>query len=203
MSVLSVLNPANETPVTKIELFDLEATDAALARATEAATKWRDVTPSNRAHLLRRFAQVVDEHNEELAQLEVANSGHTISNARWEAENVRNVLAYYSGAPERHSGKQIPVAGGVDLTLIAVTVAAIVAAYGFLIPRLLAVRRLPFADPTTQLIGKTATVTEALQPEGMVSLSGTLWLASASQGTLEVGRQVRIVQVEGLRLTVR
>ncbi len=48
--------------------------------------------------------------------MEVANSGHTIGNARWEAGNVRDVLAYYSGAPERHSGKQIPVAGGVDLT---------------------------------------------------------------------------------------
>jgi acyl-CoA reductase-like NAD-dependent aldehyde dehydrogenase len=59
---------------------------------------------------------VVDEHNEELAQLEVANSGHTIGNARWEAGNVRDVLNYYSGAPERHSGKQIPVAGGVDIT---------------------------------------------------------------------------------------
>jgi acyl-CoA reductase-like NAD-dependent aldehyde dehydrogenase len=59
---------------------------------------------------------VVDAHIEELAQLEVANSGHTISNARWEAGNVRDVLLYYSGAPERHSGRQIPVAGGIDLT---------------------------------------------------------------------------------------
>ena len=55
-------------------------------------------------------------HIEELAQLEVANSGHTISNARWEAGNVRDVLNYYSGAPERHSGRQIPVAGGIDVT---------------------------------------------------------------------------------------
>ena len=116
MSVLSILNPATEAPVASIELFDLEATDRAIARASKVATEWRDVTPARRAHLLRRFAQVVDEHVEELAQLEVANSGHTIGNARWEAENVRNVLAYYSGAPERHSGKQIPVAGGVDLT---------------------------------------------------------------------------------------
>jgi len=108
--------PATEEPVTKIELFDLEATDRAIALAASVATAWRDLTPARRAHLLRRFAQVVDEHVEELAQLEVANSGHTIGNARWEAGNVRNVLAYYSGAPERHSGKQIPVEGGVDLT---------------------------------------------------------------------------------------
>ena len=116
MTSLSILNPANERPVTEIELFDLEATDAAIARAAAVAPAWRDVTASRRAHLLRRFAQVIDEHVEELAQLEVANSGHTIGNARWEAGNVRDVLAYYSGAPERHSGKQIPVAGGVDLT---------------------------------------------------------------------------------------
>jgi acyl-CoA reductase-like NAD-dependent aldehyde dehydrogenase len=74
------------------------------------------VEERDRARLLRRFADVVDAHIEELAQLEVANSGHTISNARWEAGNVRDVLLYYSGAPERHSGRQIPVAGGIDLT---------------------------------------------------------------------------------------
>jgi acyl-CoA reductase-like NAD-dependent aldehyde dehydrogenase len=58
----------------------------------------------------------VDWAIEELAQLEVANSGHTVSNARWEAGNVRDVLQYYSAAPERLTGRQIPVAGGVDIT---------------------------------------------------------------------------------------
>ena len=70
----------------------------------------------DRARLLRRFAEVVDAANEELARLEVANSGHTISNARWEAGNVRDVLAYYAGAPERLFGRQIPVPGGLDVT---------------------------------------------------------------------------------------
>jgi acyl-CoA reductase-like NAD-dependent aldehyde dehydrogenase len=66
--------------------------------------------------MLRRFAALVDGDLEHLARLEVANSGHTIGNARWEAGNVRDVLNYYSAAPERMSGRQIPVAGGVDLT---------------------------------------------------------------------------------------
>ena len=44
------------------------------------------------------------------------NSGHTIGNARWEAGNVRDVLNYYAGAPERLFGRQIPVAGGLDVT---------------------------------------------------------------------------------------
>src|SRR4030095_6974245 len=60
----------------------------------------------DRAKLLRRFAAVVDEHVDELADLEVRNSGHTIGNARWEAGNVRDVLDYYAGGPEPLSGRQ-------------------------------------------------------------------------------------------------
>ena len=51
---------------------------------------------------------IVDEHIEELAELEVRNSGHTIGNARWEAGNVRDVLDYYAGAPERLIGPADP-----------------------------------------------------------------------------------------------
>lgn len=111
-----VINPATEEVVRTIELVDLEETDRAIAASQTAGESWRRVSPADRARLLRRFAAVVEDHNEELAQLEVANAGHTIANARWEAGNVRDVLNYYSGAPERHAGKQIPVAGGVDVT---------------------------------------------------------------------------------------
>ena len=76
----------------------------------------RPSRPGERARLLRAFAAIVDAHNEELAQLEVENAGHTIGNARWEAGNVRDGLNYYSAAPERLFGRQIPVAGGIDLT---------------------------------------------------------------------------------------
>jgi acyl-CoA reductase-like NAD-dependent aldehyde dehydrogenase len=74
------------------------------------------VAPADRGRLLRRFAETVDAHVEELARLEVQNAGHTITNARWEAGNVRDVLTYYSAAPERLFGRQIPVAGGLDVT---------------------------------------------------------------------------------------
>ena len=113
---LAIINPATESPVATVEMFTLEQTNEAIARSSQAALQWRGVAPADRARLLRRFSEVVDSHVEELARLEVANSGHTIGNARWEAGNVRDVLAFYAGAPERHSGRQIPVAGGVDVT---------------------------------------------------------------------------------------
>ena len=111
-----VVNPATELVVTTVEQTDAAGADAAIERAALAFEPWRSVAPADRARLLRRFAAVIDEHVEELAQLEVANSGHTITNARGEARNVRDVLEYYSAAPERMFGRQIPVAGGLDVT---------------------------------------------------------------------------------------
>ncbi|HEY0533024.1 MAG TPA: aldehyde dehydrogenase family protein [Actinoplanes sp.] len=111
-----VINPATGELLTAVPSLDLAATDAAIERARQAFAGWREVAPGDRARLLRRFATVVDEHIDELAGLEVRNAGHTIGNARWEAGNVRDVLNYYAGAPERLSGRQIPVPGGVDIT---------------------------------------------------------------------------------------
>src|SRR4051812_10117079 len=111
-----LVNPVTAEAFTEVPSADLADTDAAIERAHEAFLTWRSVAPGERARLLRAFAAIVDAHNEELAQLEVTNAGHTIGNARWEAGNVRDVLNYYSAAPERMVGKQIPVPGGVDLT---------------------------------------------------------------------------------------
>ncbi len=112
-----VINPATEAVVTSVPLASVEETDAAIARARAAFPAWRDVAPGDRARLLRRFAEAVDADRENLAAIEVENAGHTIGNARWEAGNARDVIAYYSGAPERLIGQQIPVPGGLNVTI--------------------------------------------------------------------------------------
>ena len=111
-----VLNPATQELVRTVDMVGVEETDAAIARSVQVGPAWRAVSPADRGMLLRRFADMVEGATEELARLEVANSGHTIGNARWEAGNVVNVLRYYSAAPERLFGRQIPVAGGLDVT---------------------------------------------------------------------------------------
>ncbi|MDA8311587.1 MAG: aldehyde dehydrogenase family protein [Actinomycetota bacterium] len=111
-----VVSPVDETVIASVPSATQDAVDDAIERASRAHGAWAAVAPGDRARLLRRAAEAVDSAREELAALEVRNSGHTIANARWEAGNVRDVLAYYAGAPERHSGRQIPVPGGVDFT---------------------------------------------------------------------------------------
>ena len=114
MTVL--LDPSNAEVIGSVADAGEEETAAAIGRAAAAWPAWAAVAPADRARLLRRFAETVDAHLEELAGIEVRNAGHTIGNARWEAGNVRDVLHYYSATPERLAGRQIPVPGGVDIT---------------------------------------------------------------------------------------
>jgi betaine-aldehyde dehydrogenase len=100
----------------QVEQTTAEAVDDAVARARVAQREWASRAPADKAAALRAYAAVVDAHIDELAALEVANSGHPIGNAEWEAGHVRDVLQFYSASPERLSGKQIPVAGGFDVT---------------------------------------------------------------------------------------
>jgi acyl-CoA reductase-like NAD-dependent aldehyde dehydrogenase len=112
----AIVNPADETVVTTVEAATVDEADAAIERAARAQREWARLAPADRARLLRRFADAVDGAVEELAGLEVRNSGHPVGQARWEAGHVRDVLEYSAAAPERLSGRQIPVAGGMDVT---------------------------------------------------------------------------------------
>ena len=113
---LAVLNPATEEVLVEQALAGPDEVDAAVDRAARALPRWRAVAPTDRARLLRRLATAVEEHGEELAQLETANVGKPIASSRGEVGAVADVLHYYAGAVDKHLGDTIPVAGGVAMT---------------------------------------------------------------------------------------
>ncbi|WP_075736195.1 aldehyde dehydrogenase family protein [Streptomyces acidiscabies] len=135
MSELIVLNPATEEVVERVPAADAAEVDAAVARAAKAQETWAALAPADRARLLRRFADQVDAHIEELAALEVREAGHTIGNARWEAGNARDLLLYAAGGVERLTGRQIPVIGGLDVTILEpLGVVGVIAPWNFPMP---------------------------------------------------------------------
>ncbi|MFF1492829.1 aldehyde dehydrogenase family protein [Streptomyces sp. NPDC058304] len=132
---MKVLNPATEEIVATVPAATRDDVDTAVARAAAAQRGWAAAAPADRARLLRRFSAVVDGHIEELAQLEVREAGHTIGNARWEAGNVRDLLEFAAGGVERLSGRQIPVAGGIDVTFLEpLGVIGVIAPWNFPMP---------------------------------------------------------------------
>ncbi|MCF3183107.1 aldehyde dehydrogenase [Streptomyces polychromogenes] len=134
-SHLRVLNPATEELVATVPAATRDDVGRAVARATAAQRGWAAAAPADRARILRRFAAVVDGHLEELARLEVREAGHTLGNARWEAGNVRDLLDFAAGGVERLSGRQIPVAGGIDVTFLEpLGVIGVIAPWNFPMP---------------------------------------------------------------------
>ncbi|MEU1895412.1 aldehyde dehydrogenase family protein [Streptomyces pristinaespiralis] len=130
-----VLDPATEEVVTTVPATTAAEVDTAVARAARAQEQWAAAAPADRARLLRRFAAVVDDHLEELARLEVREAGHTIGNARWEAGNVRDLLDYAAGGVERLNGRQIPVPGGMNFTILEpLGVVGVIAPWNFPMP---------------------------------------------------------------------
>jgi acyl-CoA reductase-like NAD-dependent aldehyde dehydrogenase len=114
--VTVVLNPATEEQIAEVPAASIEDAERAIEAARLAFPAWRAVAPSDRARLLRRLAEVVEEHGEELARCETRNVGKPIQDSRGEVAMVAEVFYFYAGAVDKHHGETIPVAGGVDLT---------------------------------------------------------------------------------------
>jgi acyl-CoA reductase-like NAD-dependent aldehyde dehydrogenase len=113
---IRVMEPATEQVMAEIPRAGKEETDAAVDRARSAFPSWRAVAPAERSALLHRLTDAITERAGELAELEARNAGKPISDARGEMGMVVETFRYYAGAPERLTGKTIPVSGGVDMT---------------------------------------------------------------------------------------
>ncbi len=117
MGTHAVLDPCTAETIASFELATADEVDAAVAAAKQASAAWAGTSTQDRARALRRFADTVGAHAEELALLEARNVGKPIDGARWEAEAVAEVLHYYAGAVDKHTGTTLPWGAGLALTL--------------------------------------------------------------------------------------
>lgn len=113
---IRLLNPADESLIGEVPLASVAEVDAVVARAASAAPQWRQVAPADRARLMRRFADTIAAHADELALLETRNMGMPIGSSTWCASAAADTIHFFAGAIDKHYGATIPVAGGVDLT---------------------------------------------------------------------------------------
>ncbi len=78
------------------------------ARSSFDSGVWADVDATARGKVLLRAAALIRERLESFAWAEVANAGHTIEDARWEAGAMADVFEYYAGAADKHLGAVVP-----------------------------------------------------------------------------------------------
>jgi acyl-CoA reductase-like NAD-dependent aldehyde dehydrogenase len=116
-----VVNPATGSVIATAPLGGREDVDRAVAAARKAFDDpkgWATWAAGKRGRTLAKFAALVKQNSEELAQLETANGGKPITSSRGEVVGASLVFDYYAGAANKVFGQTIPVSKpGIDMTL--------------------------------------------------------------------------------------
>ena len=102
---MEVLNPATGEVIAEVPNATAADVDRAVQAAKKALVEWRETTPGERAELLLKLADAIDEHTDELAELESRNVGKPLSSARDELPVCSDNFRFFAGAARVLEGK--------------------------------------------------------------------------------------------------
>src|SRR3954466_6347613 len=102
---MEVIAPATGETIAEVPRCGAEDVDRAVEAAQAAAPEWLEKTPKGRCELLHRMADVMEEHAEELAQLESVNVGKPLMVSRDEMPFSADNLRFFAGAARVLEGK--------------------------------------------------------------------------------------------------
>jgi 1-pyrroline dehydrogenase len=102
---MEVLNPSTGEVIAEVPRGTAEDVERAVEAAKKAYAEWRDKTPKDRMELLLKLADLMDEHAEELWQLESLNVGKPKSIAVDEIPFSSDNLRFFAGAARNLEGK--------------------------------------------------------------------------------------------------
>src|SRR6266542_4472696 len=102
---MEVLNPATGETIAEVPSGTQADVDRAVEAAKKALPEWLETTPGERAEALLRLADLLDEHAEELAELESQNVGKPLPAARDEMPVSSDNIRFFAGAARLLEGK--------------------------------------------------------------------------------------------------
>jgi aminobutyraldehyde dehydrogenase len=102
---MEVLNPATGETIAEVPNASAADVDRAVQAAKQALPDWLETTPGERAELLLKLADAIDEHTDELAEIESRNVGKPLSYARDELPVCADNLRFFAGAARVVEGK--------------------------------------------------------------------------------------------------
>ena len=102
---MEVLNPATGETIAEVPASNEEDASRAVGAAKAALPEWLDSTPRERAEILLKLADVIEENAEELSQLESKNVGKPIAAARDEPSEMADNLRFFAGAARILEGR--------------------------------------------------------------------------------------------------
>lgn len=104
-ATMDVLNPATGEAIAEVPAGTAEDVDAAVETAKKALPEWLDSTPGERAEVLLKLADLIDENTDELAEIESRNVGKPLSYAKDEMPVCSDNLRFFAGAARILEGR--------------------------------------------------------------------------------------------------
>src|SRR6202789_4503827 len=97
--VIAVIDPATEETITEFSDCGEDAVDEAVARAKASfeAGVWSQLPGRERAKIIWRIADLIDEHAQEFAELDSMNTGMPLMQAQLQMSTVSEFFRYYAG----------------------------------------------------------------------------------------------------------
>ncbi|MFT4561895.1 MAG: aldehyde dehydrogenase (NAD+) [Gammaproteobacteria bacterium] len=112
-ATISVVNPHNNEELTSIAEAKGPDVDRAVVAARAAFPAWKNMNPSDRGRLIMKLADKLEDHFDELTELESLDTGHPIADTR-RLDLPRTLLnfRYFGGLADKIDGRQVPVEPG-------------------------------------------------------------------------------------------
>ena len=109
---IDVLNPATGQLLTKVPAATAEDIETAYQAASAAFPAWSRAHPLERGKALRDLADLIEEHGDELAALDVMDNGSPIKEMRKDVDIAAAQLRYFAGLVSQVRGETIPTGDG-------------------------------------------------------------------------------------------
>ena len=103
------LDPGTGLALGQVAVAGPADVEAAVAAAQRGYAEWRAVLPLERAKILRRLAQLVRDHAQELAMLDAANCGNPVREMISDAAIAAAQLDFFAGLVTEMKGASIPM----------------------------------------------------------------------------------------------
>lgn len=107
----TLINPGNGEELCKVPEASVQQVEKAIKAARKAFDEgpWPRMTNAERASLLFKVADKIDEQAEELAELETLNGGKPLREAKYDVADAANCFRYYAGLVTKPMGETVEV----------------------------------------------------------------------------------------------
>ena len=111
-----VMNPATGEVQARVPLATVAELDAAVAEAAKAQVAWGATNPQRRARVMMKFADLINQNMDKLAECVSREHGKTLPDARGDVQRGLEVVEVCMGAPHLLKGEYLNDGGpGIDL----------------------------------------------------------------------------------------